>query len=196
MKKKELPRETFYCCSIQDSLITLEELPVFDDLNELYNRVQLIFEAEFAELSYDQVNEYNYASSHTLKYLRISYRLLQLATSLPDKSIKFWSLITENSHSILHVPSSGVTAMYHLLKRALPLDLRVPNNLTGGEPVFIRLTDLQDLYFGYNKRNLRNTIFKVEKFESEGLCTIRVSSTNRRPYDQHFFRKDCAKFCP
>jgi hypothetical protein len=73
----------------------VDELPGFENLNELYNQIELIYEAEFFDLDYDKVNDYKYASDHPLKYIRISYRLLQLATSLPDYPIKLWSLIPE-----------------------------------------------------------------------------------------------------
>ncbi|KAI9487249.1 MAG: hypothetical protein EXX96DRAFT_646942 [Benjaminiella poitrasii] len=148
---------------------TVDELPVFENLNELYNRVRLIYEAEFAGLDYDHVNDYDNVSSHPLKYLCISYRLLQLATSLPDTPIKLWSLIPEKSHSIVHVPLSGVTTMYRLFKKAYDNNLPVPNNLIR-DNTFIRWTDFDYLYFNQqNKRDLWNTLFDLERIENEGL---------------------------
>ncbi|KAI8090638.1 hypothetical protein BDF21DRAFT_483547 [Thamnidium elegans] len=91
----------------------VDELPEFVNLNELYNQIQLIYEAEFSELNYAQVNDYNNASNHPLKYIRISYRLLQVATSLPDYPIKLWSLIPEGSHSIVHVHLFGYIQLNH-----------------------------------------------------------------------------------
>lgn len=76
-------------------LLLLLFLSEFENSNELYKQMRVIYEAEF---NYDQV--------------------LQVATSLPDYPIKLWSLILEGSHSIVHVSMSGVNIMYHFFKKS------------------------------------------------------------------------------
>lgn len=97
----------------------VEELPEFENLKELYNQVPLIYEAEFSELNYDAVNDYNDAYDRLLKYIRISYRRRQVVTSLFDYPIKRWSLIHKGNHSIVHVPLSGVPTTYYFLKKLI-----------------------------------------------------------------------------
>ena len=140
-------------------------------MGELYNQIQQIYEAEFSEMNYDQVNDYENASSHPIKYTCISYSLLQLADSLPDLPIKLWSLIPNASNSIVHVPLSGVSTMYHFLRKAHANNLPVPENLIRAEDNnFIRLTDFDYLYFlPQNKRDLWNAIFDLQRIQNEGL---------------------------
>lgn len=148
----------------------VDELPAFEDLEELYKQIQVIYEAEFFGWDYDnQVNDYQTALDHPLKYIRISYRLLQLATSLPDYPINLWSLIPVARHSIAHVPLSGYNTMYSFFKKARESQLPVPENLIRDD-AFLRLTDFDMLYFDrQNKRDIWNTIFNTEKLEKEGL---------------------------
>ncbi|CAO0801449.1 unnamed protein product [Mucor circinelloides] len=146
-----------------------DELPIFENLNNLYDQVRLIYEAEFPGLNYDQVDDYSTASSHPLKYLRLSYRLLQLATSMPDTPIKLWSLIPQGSHSIVHVSLSGVTVLYRLFKRAHENHLPVPERLIRNN-VFIRLTDFDNAYFRYEeKRDLWNDVFDLARIQDREL---------------------------
>jgi hypothetical protein len=51
----------------------VDQLPGFENLNELYNQIQLIYEAEFSRMDYDQVDDYDNTSTLPL-----------IATSLPD----------------------------------------------------------------------------------------------------------------
>ncbi|KAG1111727.1 hypothetical protein G6F42_014938 [Rhizopus arrhizus] len=146
-----------------------DELPIFENLNNLYDQVRLIYEAEFPGLNYDQVDDYSTASSHPLKYLRLSYRLLQLATSMHDTPIKLWSLIPQGSHSIVHVLLSGVTVLYRLFKRAHENHLPVPERLIRNN-VFIRLTDFDNAYFRYEeKRDLWNDVFDLARIQDREL---------------------------
>jgi hypothetical protein len=144
-------------------------LPVFEGLNEIYDQIRLIYVAEFTGLDYDQVNDYGNASTHPLKYIRISYRLLQVATSLPETPIKLWSLIPQGSHSTLHVPLSGVNTMYSLFKKAYDNNLQVPEILIQHNR-FISNTVFFNLYFEQqNKRDFWNTVFDLERIENRGL---------------------------
>lgn len=96
----------------------IDEVPEFENLNLLYDQTRLIYDAEFSELNCDQVNDYNNAYDHPMKYICKSYRLLQVATSSPDYPIELWSPIPEEGHSIVNVPLSGVNTTYHLFKKA------------------------------------------------------------------------------
>lgn len=147
----------------------MDELPIFENLDNLYNQARIIYEAEFPGLNYDQVVNYNTAYSHPLKYLRFSYRLLQLASSIPDTPIKLWSLIPQGSHSIVHVPLSGVNTLYHLFKRAHENHLPVPERLTHNN-AFIRLTDFDNAYSRFEeKRDLWNDLFDLTRIQDREL---------------------------
>jgi hypothetical protein len=47
------------------------------ELQNLYNRIATIYEAEFSGESYDVVNSYGSAKNHPAKHLRLSFWLLQ-----------------------------------------------------------------------------------------------------------------------
>jgi hypothetical protein len=62
-----------------------------------------------------------------------------------------------------------MVTIYRIFRKAHEDQLPVPENLIR-DGVFLRLTDFDLLYFGQqNKRDLWNTIFDIEKLESEGL---------------------------
>lgn len=119
-------------------------------------------------MDHNQVDDYAYASIRPLKYTRISYCLLQVATFLSAYLIKLRS-IPEGNHSIVHIPLSGVVTVYRLFRKAHDNGLPVPDNLIVNG-VFIRMTDFDLLYFGQqNKRDLWNAVFNIEKFEKDRL---------------------------
>ncbi|KAG1152163.1 hypothetical protein G6F37_001387 [Rhizopus arrhizus] len=143
------------------------ELSAFVNLNEQYNQIRLVYEAEFADVNYDQINDYENASAHPFKYFRLSYRLLQIANSLPNLSIKLWSLIPKSSHSIVHVPLSGVNLLYHLFRKAYDNHLSVPLQLIVHDGTFIRLTYFDYYYFNQdNKRQLWDTLSDLVRIEN------------------------------
>ncbi|CEG83366.1 hypothetical protein RMATCC62417_17296 [Rhizopus microsporus] len=92
------------------------EVRIFGNLNQLYNQIRLIYEAEFRRVAYDTINDYGYATNHPLKFIRLSYRLLQAASLLPDAPIKLWSLLPQATHSMVYVPLSGIPTLYSLPK--------------------------------------------------------------------------------
>ena len=129
--------------------------------------MQIIYDAEYGNLDYDEVNNYEYASAHPLKYTRVSFRLLQLATSLPEYDIKLWSLLPNGSNRMVHVPLSGMRAMYYFFRRAHANNLNVPLTLIDNQN-FITVSAFDYLYFRpIDKRNLWNAIFNLPKLEQE-----------------------------
>ncbi|KAI8359170.1 hypothetical protein BD560DRAFT_437574 [Blakeslea trispora] len=105
-----------------------QELPAFVSLDPLYNSVRPIYDADSANTEYEHVDNYENASAHPFKYLRVSYRLLQVASSLPDFQIKLWSLIPQGNHSIVHVSLSGIPALHHLFKKIHANYLPIPDS--------------------------------------------------------------------
>ncbi|KAI8347346.1 hypothetical protein BD560DRAFT_427785 [Blakeslea trispora] len=81
-----------------------EEVLTFVGLDQLYKYVRSMYQAEFANKDYEHVSEYENIFTHPFKYLRVSYRLLQVFSLFPDLRIKLWSLIPQDSHSIVNVP--------------------------------------------------------------------------------------------
>ncbi|ORE02701.1 hypothetical protein BCV72DRAFT_308876 [Rhizopus microsporus var. microsporus] len=119
-------------------------------------------ESEFRGVIYNTINDYGYATNHPLKFIRLSYRLLQAASSLPDAPIKLWSLLPQTTHSMVHVPLSGIPTLYTLFQRAHQNGHTVSRFMipTGN---FFRLTDFDPFYFGYeNKTSCRKMKIQEE----------------------------------
>jgi hypothetical protein len=88
---------------------------------------------------------------------------------LPEAPIKLWSLIPQGSHTIVHVPLSGVNTMYFLFKKAYDNNLQVPEILIQHNR-FISNTIFANLYLEQqNKKDLWNTVFDLERIENRGL---------------------------
>ncbi|KAI9482793.1 MAG: hypothetical protein EXX96DRAFT_630843 [Benjaminiella poitrasii] len=92
-----------------------------DDITGLelvYADVQRIYNSEFLNTDFETtVNNYNNAKSHPVKYIRLSFSLLQYATNHNTWPVKLWYLLPTASHNIVYVPLSGVSAMYDCKKR-------------------------------------------------------------------------------
>lgn len=146
-----------------------EELPVFVGLNQLYNSIRPIYEADFANTDYEHFDNYENAYTHPCKYLHVSYRVLQVSSSLPDLQINLWSLIPQGSHSIVHVPISGTPALNHLFKKVHANNLLVLDSCIHSG-VFISQIDYQVLCSRQApKRDLWNAVFDLRRIEDGGM---------------------------
>ncbi|RCH81751.1 hypothetical protein CU097_002052 [Rhizopus azygosporus] len=142
---------------------------------QLYNQIRLIYEAEFRGVAYDTINNYGYGTNHPLKFIRLSYRLLQTASSLPDALIKLWGLLPQATHSMIHVPLSGIPTLYTLFQRAHQNGRPAPKFMIPNGN-FFRLTDFDRFYFGHeNKMYLWNTVFNIGKLDTRILANPATS---------------------
>ncbi|RCH80600.1 hypothetical protein CU097_001016, partial [Rhizopus azygosporus] len=162
------------------------EVRNFGNLNQLYNQIRLIYEAEFRGVAYDAINNYGYSTSHPLKFIRLSYRLLQAASSLPDAPIKLWSLLPQ------------ATLQWHIAhQNGHPVSRFMVSNGN-----FYRLTDFDRFCFGHeNKMHLWNTVFNIGKLDTGVLANPATSHlTYSMKTDGHMisilFEKTSVEFVP
>ncbi|CEI92028.1 hypothetical protein RMCBS344292_06302 [Rhizopus microsporus] len=151
------------------------EVRNFGNLNQLYNQIRLIYEAEFRGIAYNSINDYGYATNHPLKFIRLSHRLLQAASSLPNAPIKLWSLLSQATHSMVHMPLSGIPTLYTLFQRAHQNGHPVPRFMIPNDN-FFRPIDFDRFYFGHeNKAHLWNTVFNIGKVDTGVLANLATS---------------------
>ena len=151
------------------------EVRNFGNLNQLYNQIRPIYEAEFWGVAYDIISDYGYATNHPLKFIRLSYRLLQAASSLPDAPIKLWSLLPQATHSMVHVPLSGIPTLCTLFQRAHQNGHPIPRFIIPNGN-FFRLADFDRFYFGHeNKIHLWITVFNIGKLDTGVLANPATS---------------------
>lgn len=139
----------------------------FPGFPNLYTVIFRIYNAEFRGKDYESdVNNYEKAAETPLKYLRVSYRLLKIATSREDLPIKLWSLLPDPGHSVIHAPFSGKDTMYAIFLRAFQEQLPIPAFLIGYNNAIITITEFGDLYSGINdKRRIWETLFDIPKIQ-------------------------------
>ncbi|KAG1176789.1 hypothetical protein G6F70_004126 [Rhizopus microsporus] len=119
--------------------------------------------------------DYGYATNHPLKFIRLSYRLLQAASSLPDAPIKLWSLLPQATHSMVHVPLSGIPTLCTLFQRAHQNGHPIPRFIIPNGN-FFRLADFDRFYFGHeNKIHLWITVFNIGKLDTGVLANPATS---------------------
>jgi hypothetical protein len=114
-----------------------------------------VYSAEFPDEDYERnVNDYTYAGRHSLKYLRVSYRLLKIATAYESLPIKLWSLLPDASHFVVHAPFSGERAFYYIFQRARRERLPIPDTIRddGNDNGLITLTAFQNRYRDVTER--------------------------------------------
>ncbi|KAG2234209.1 hypothetical protein INT48_006009 [Thamnidium elegans] len=121
-----------------------EEIPVFKDL---YDRTKLMYDADFLATEPEYLFDYESAKTHPLKFLRVSYRLLQEALSLGDWQVKVWCLLPSSStHCIVYFPLNSYTTMHGLFHRAYIRNIRIPNFSLGVDGNLIGITAFSDMY--------------------------------------------------
>lgn len=102
------------------------ELPNVPGLLDVYRDLQQMYNYEFLNVPEDTVKLYDNAKMHPVKYVRLSFCLLQYATLHPDWNVKLWCLLPQASHEIVHAPIARATSFYGLMRRAELLDLPIP----------------------------------------------------------------------
>ncbi|GAA5799662.1 hypothetical protein HPULCUR_005078 [Helicostylum pulchrum] len=132
-------------------------------LIDVYNRIKLIFDADFRATEPEDLLDYESAKAHPLKYLRVSYRLLQEASRNVDWPAKRWCLLpSPSSHRIVHFSLNSHVTMYGLFEKANNRNIRIPDDLLGRNGNFIGVTAFLDIYSGIaNRQRIWETLAKL-----------------------------------
>ncbi|GAA5804344.1 hypothetical protein HPULCUR_009832 [Helicostylum pulchrum] len=154
-----------------ESLQIEHEMP---GLIDVYNRIKLIFDADFRATELEDLLDCESAKAHPLKYLRVSYFLLQEAARNVDWPVKRWCLLpSPSSHRIVHFPLNSYVTMYGLFEKANNRNIRIPDDLLGRNGNFIGVTAFLDIYSGIaNRQRIWETLFNINKLQKRCLTYL------------------------
>ncbi|GAA5807559.1 hypothetical protein MFLAVUS_000924 [Mucor flavus] len=85
--------------------------PGFQDI---YDRVKVIYNSEFGTTPFEDLNNYEYARQNPLKFIQLSYRLLQESSAHDNWQTKRWGLLPCVSHAIINFRITGPKSVYGL----------------------------------------------------------------------------------
>ncbi|GAA5796154.1 hypothetical protein HPULCUR_001523 [Helicostylum pulchrum] len=143
-------------------------------LIDVYNRIKLIFDADFRATEPEDLLDYESAKAHPLKYLRVSYRLLQEASRNVDWPVKRWCLLpSPSNHRIVHFPLNSYVTMYGLSEKANNRNIRIPDDLLGRNGNFIGVTAFLDIYSEIaNRQRIWETLLNINKLQKRCLTYL------------------------
>lgn len=140
-----------------------------------------MYNDQFSGVAYEVVNTYDNAKSYTINYLKLSYCLLQEASSHEEWRVKLWSLLPAPTHSVVYAPFSGYRSLYHLLERASHQGLPVPPFMRGYRNQLITITEFYDQHYltPSARQIVWNTLFEKKSREIIPLTTQEVKLSTR-----------------
>ncbi|KAF1803673.1 hypothetical protein FB192DRAFT_1341289 [Mucor lusitanicus] len=146
------------------------ELPDVPGSHAAHRDPQQIYHHEIHNVPLDTVKLYQEAKKYPIKYIRLSFCLLQYATLHPDWNVKLWCLLPQATHGIVHAPLARYMAFYGLIKRAELMNIPLPPVYQYNNGGLLRTTQFRQMYLDRNRKEiLWQTLFDIDYLQSNRI---------------------------